>query len=86
MCSVCKYVVGEDKIDLEHLFSAIMFTNLVTDELAYEIYEVLLSDVLSLRSKVLILGYICKDKVLGAAIPYPDCEVMISFMFCCIYL
>ncbi|KAG5530880.1 hypothetical protein RHGRI_025734 [Rhododendron griersonianum] len=70
---------GEDKIDLEHLFSAIMFTNLVTDELAYEIYEVLLSDVLSLRSKVLILGYICKDKVLGAAIPYPDCEVLKGF-------
>ncbi|XP_058181602.1 uncharacterized protein LOC131300004 isoform X2 [Rhododendron vialii] len=73
---------GEDKIDLEHLFSAIMFTNLVTDELAYEIYEVLLSDVLSLRSKVLILGYICKDKVLGAAIPYPDCEKLFGELMC----
>ncbi|KAH7840591.1 hypothetical protein Vadar_018943 [Vaccinium darrowii] len=52
---------GEEKIDLEHLFSAIMFVNLATGELANDIYEILFDKLFSLRSKVLILGKLCMD-------------------------
>ncbi|KAH7840990.1 hypothetical protein Vadar_024243 [Vaccinium darrowii] len=68
------HLSGEEKIDLEHLFSAIMFINLFTDELANDIYEILLDKILTLRSKVLILSKMCMDIEYGVDIVFPDEE------------
>lgn len=80
-CVLCNHHVGEEKIDLEHLFSAIMFINLVTDdETANEIYNILLEKLFSLRSKVFILSKLCMDIEYGVDIVFPDGEVMFFFL------
>ncbi|KAH7839188.1 hypothetical protein Vadar_000899 [Vaccinium darrowii] len=68
------HLSGEEKIDLEHLFCAIMFINLATDELANDIYEVLLDKLLTLRSKVLILSKLCMHIEYGVDIVFPEEE------------
>ncbi|KAH7840452.1 hypothetical protein Vadar_017182 [Vaccinium darrowii] len=68
------HLSGEEKIDLEHLFCAIMFINLFTNERANDIYEVLLDKLLTLRSKVLILSKLCMDIEYGVDIVFPEEE------------